>query len=143
MKKITKEKSINVYNQDVKKLGRYEYTGDDRYSAVTAGKKQSEEILKSIKSQRLKKPFRILDVGSGDGTYTFELYEKLRPKFIVGFDFAKGGVGIARKRVRKKDVRKIRFINSSIYSVDKKIKEKFDVAVIRGVLHHLYYPEKE
>ncbi len=142
MKKITKEKSINVYNQDVKKLGRYEYTGDDRYSAVTAGKKQSEEILKSIKSQRLKKPFRILDVGSGDGTYTFELYEKLRPKFIVGFDFAKGGVGIARKRVRKKDVRKIRFINSSIYSVDKKIKEKFDVAVIRGVLHHLYYPEK-
>lgn len=142
MKKITKEKNISVYNQDIKKLGRYEYTGEDRYSAITAGRKQSEEILRSIKSLRLKKPYKILDVGSGDGTYTFELYEKLNPKLIVGFDFSKGGVEIARKRVKKKDARKIKFINSSIYNVDKKIRENFDVAVIRGVLHHLYYPQR-
>lgn len=142
MKKITKEKNISVYNQDIKKLGRYEYTGEDKYSAITAGRKQSEEILRSIKSLRLKKPYKILDVGSGDGTYTFELYEKLNPKLIVGFDFSKGGVEIARKRVKKKDARKIKFINSSIYNVDKKIRENFDVAVIRGVLHHLYYPQR-
>lgn len=142
MKKTVKEKNINVYNQDVKKLGRYEYTGLEMYSAVTAGKKQSEEILKAIRSQRFEKPLTILDVGSGDGTYTFELYEELHPKLIVGFDFAKAGIRIARKRIKEKDVKKIKFINSSIYTVDKKIKEKFDVAVIRGVLHHLYYPQK-
>ena len=142
MKKIRKEKNISAYNQDVKKLGRYEYTGQDRYSSITAGKKQSEEILKSIKYLRLKKPFRILDVGSGDGTYTFELYKKLNPALIVGFDFAREGVEIAMKRVKKKDVKKIKFINSSIYNVDKKIKGKFDVAVIRGVLHHLYQPQR-
>lgn len=142
MKKIIKEKNVSVYNQDVKKLGRYEYTGEDRYSAITAGRKQSEEILRSIKSLKLKKPYKILDVGSGDGTYTFELYEKLNPKLIVGFDFSKGGVEIARKRVKKKDARKIKFVNSSIYNVDKKIREKFNVAVIRGVLHHLYYPQR-
>lgn len=140
--KTKKEKNISVYNEDIKKLGRYEYTGDDRYSAITAGKKQSEEILKSIKSLRLKKPYQILDVGSGDGTYTFELYEKLNPQLIVGFDFAKSGVEIAKKRIKKKDAKKIKFVNSSIYNVDKKIKERFDVAVIRGVLHHLYYPEE-
>ncbi len=138
--KTRKEKNIDIYNQDVKKLGRYEYTGQDRYSSITAGKKQSEEILKSIRSLKLKKPFRILDVGSGDGTYTFELYEKLNPKFIVGFDFALAGVEIARKKIKKRDTKKIMFINSSIYNVDKKIKEKFDIAVIRGVLHHLYQP---
>ncbi len=142
MKKITKEKNIHVYNQDVKKLGRYEYTGEDRYSAVTAGRKQSEEILKSIKSLKLKKPFTILDVGSGDGTYTFELYEKLNPRLILGFDYSKGGIEIARKRIKKKEAGKIRFVNASVYGVDRKIKEKFDVAVIRGVLHHFYYPQK-
>ena len=83
MKKTIKEKNIKVYNEDIKKLGRYEYTGLDMYSAVTAGKKQSEEILKSIRSQKLKKPLLILDVGSGDGTYTFELLEKLNPKKII------------------------------------------------------------
>ena len=140
--KTRKEKNINVYNQDIKKLGRYEYTGDDRYSTVTARKKQSQQILKSIRSLKLKKPYKILDVGSGDGTYTFELYEKLNPKLIVGFDFSKGGIEIAKKRIKKKDSKKIKFINSSIYTVNKKIKENFDVAVIRGVLHHLYNPQR-
>src|SRR3990167_4309878 len=107
--KTRKEKNINVYNQDIKKLGRYEYTGDDRYSTVTAGRKQSEEILKSIRSLKLKKPYKILDVGSGDGTYTFELYEKLNPKLIVGFDYAEEGIRIAKKKIRKKDAKRINF----------------------------------
>lgn len=140
--KTKKEKNVSVYNEDIKKLGRYEYTGQEKYSSVTAGNKQSEEILKSIRSLRLKKPYRILDVGSGDGTYTFELFEKLDPKLIVGFDFAKSGVEIANKKIKKKDAKEIKFITSSIYTVDKKIIDKFDVAVVRGVLHHLYNPER-
>jgi ubiquinone/menaquinone biosynthesis C-methylase UbiE len=141
MKKIKIEKNVDQFNQDVKNLGGYAYTDENIYSAVTAGKKQSEEILKTINACS-KKPLRILDVGSGDGTYTFELFEKLNPKKIVGFDFAKNGVKIANERIKKKDIKRIKFIESSIYDIDKKIKDKFDVAVVRGVLHHLYNPQK-
>ena len=140
--KTKKEKNVSEFDKDVRKLGRYEYTGIEKYSTITASKKQSEEILKSIRSLRLKKPFTILDVGSGDGTYTFELFEALGPKKILGFDYAKEGVEVARKRIKKKDRNKIKFIESSIYDVNKKIEEKFDVAVIRGVLHHLYQPQR-
>lgn len=141
MKKRKIEKSIEEFNQDVKNLGGYAYTNKNIYSAVTAGKKQSEGILKAI-NERFKKPLRIVDVGSGDGTYTFELFEKLKPKKIVGFDFAKDGIKIANERIKKKDIKRIKFIESSIYDVNKKIKSKFDVAVVRGVLHHLYNPKK-
>jgi len=139
--KIRKEKNIEQFNKDVNNLGGYAYTDQNIYSAVTASKKQSEEILEVIKSQ-FKKPLRIIDVGSGDGTYTFELFEKLNPKVIVGFDFAKEGVKIANERIKKKAANKIKFIESSIYDVNKKIKDKFNVAVVRGVLHHLYQPQK-
>ena len=97
--------------------------------------------IKSIKEQ-LEKPQRIIDVGSGDGTYTFELFQIFKPKKIVGFDFSREGVEIAKKKIKKKDLDKIKFIESSIYDVNKKIKEKFDIAIVRGVLHHLYQPER-
>src|SRR3989344_3555766 len=131
-----KEKNISKFNKDVKMLGGYAYTDQNIYSAVVASKKQSDGILKAIRSQKFKKPLKILDVGSGDGTYTFELYQKLSPKKIVGFDYAEEGVRIAKKKIRKKDAKRINFLVSSVYVVDKKIKEKFDVAVVRGVLHH-------
>lgn len=141
MKKRAIEKNVEQFNQDVKNLGRYAYTDQNIYSAVIASKRSSEEILKTIRSQ-FKKPIRIIDVGSGDGTYTFDLFEKLKPKIIIGFDFAKEGVKIANERIKKKDAKKIKFIESSIYDVNKKIKDKFDVAIVRGVLHHLYDPQK-
>lgn len=141
--KRRKEKNIQVFNQDVKNRGGYVYTDVTIYSAYIASLKQSEEILRMVKKALgKKKNFTILDIGSGDGTYTFELFEKLKPKKIVGFDVAKEGVDIANKKIKKKDKGRIKFYESGIYDVNDVIKEKFDVAVIRGVLHHLYEPEK-
>lgn len=137
------EKNIGMFNKDVRELGGYAYTNLDIYSARVASEKQSNEIMRMVKLYtRKKKYITILDVGSGDGTYTFELFDKLHPKMIVGFDFADDGVKIARKRTDKKYADKIKFVTSSIYDINKKIKNKFDVAIIRGVLHHLYEPQK-
>lgn len=141
MKKTTIEKNVEQFNKDVNNLGGYAYTDQNIYSAVTASEKQSEEILKAVRKQ-FKKPIRIIDVGSGDGTYTIELLEKLNPKMIIGFDYAKDAVEIAKKRISNKNAHKIKFIQCNIYDVNKKIKDKFDVVVIRGVLHHLYRPQK-
>lgn len=140
---LKKEKNVDVFNKDVKKLGGYAYTNKNIYSARVASIKQSTEIIRMVEQFcGKKKNISILDIGSGDGTYTFELLEKLNPKMIVGFDYAKDGVEIAKNRIKKKDNGRIKFIECSIYDADKKIKNKFDVAVIRGVLHHLYHPEK-
>lgn len=141
MKRIT-EKNIKVFEKDVKAGGKYQYTDFDKYSAYIATKRQSIEIIRLLKDI-YKKNFTILDVGCGDGTFTFEIYDEIKPKRIVGFDNAKLAVQAAQKRVKSKDKAKISFKVCNIYDVDKVFaKEKFDVAVVRGVLHHLYEPEK-
>lgn len=143
MKKTIVEKNIQAFDKDVQELGGYVYTTRNIYSTRVAAKKQSDEMIKMVKLFSGKKNgLTILDVGSGDGTYTLELFEKLNPKLIVGFDYAKAGVEIAKRKISKKNVHKIKFIQCSIYDVHKKIKNKFDVAVVRGVLHHLYQPQK-
>ena len=142
MMKKGKEKNISKFNEDVLKLGGYAYTNENIYSARVASEKQSAGIIKAVKSQKLKRPVKILDVGSGDGTYTFELYKHLKPDLIVGFDYAKEGVEIAKKMTKKTDRSKIKFQTVSIYDADKKIEGKFGVVVIRGVLHHLYNPRR-
>lgn len=142
-KRRNKEKNIQVFNSDVKKRGRYVYTDINIYSANIASLKQSEEIISLVKGALgKKKDYTVLDVGSGDGTYTFELMQELKPKKIVGFDVAREGVSIANRKIKTSQKGKIKFIQASIYDADKKIKQRFDVAVVRGVLHHLYQPEK-
>lgn len=140
--KRRKEKNIQVFNEDVKRKKSYVYTDSKIYSAYTANLKISAEIVRMVKTAVGRGKITILDVGSGDGTYTFELMEKIKPKKIIGFDIAKEGVDIANKKIRKKDRNKIKFLNSSIYEADKVIKQKFDVVVVRGVLHHLYNPKR-
>ncbi len=140
--RIKKEKVISVYNKDVAKTGRYIYTDIRRLSARLATKRQTDEIVNTIllKIGRNKK---ILDVGCGDGTFTLELLKKVSPKKIVGFDNSKMGIKFAQEKVKKGKLRKIKFFQASIYDIDKKIKKgEFDVAIIRGVLHHLYEPKK-
>ena len=140
---VKPEKNVSEFNKDVRKFGTYAYTNPDIYSARVVAKKQSYEIMRMVRRYSPKKTgMTILDIGSGDGTYTFELFEHFKPKKIVGFDYAEDGVNLANKRIRKKHGSKIRFIQCSIYDVKKHIKEHFDVAVIRGVLHHLYEPQK-
>lgn len=141
--KRKKEKNISVFNNDVKKAGRYVYTDENICSAYIAGHKQSEEIIRLVKKvAKKKKNISIVDIGSGDGTYTFELLEEIQPNKIMGFDIAKEGVEIANKKIKKGDRGRIKFVQSSIYESDKIIKQKFDIAVIRGVIHHLYEPTK-
>ena len=138
-----REKNVSEFNKDVRKLGTYAYTNPKIYSARVVAEKQSCEIMRMVRQYSPKKTgMTILDIGSGDGTYTFELLEYFKPKKIVGFDYAEEGIKLANKRIKKIHRSKIKFIQCSIYDIKKHIKEHFDVAVIRGVLHHLYEPEK-
>lgn len=135
-----KEKNISVFNRDVISTGNYAYTTNTLFSAKIATQRQSKEILSLLK-QFFSKDVSILDVGCGDGIFTLEIFNKIKPKSIVGFDIAKQAVLRARKRITNSSTKKITFVECSIYDTKKRFsKQNFSVGIVRGVLHHLYRP---
>lgn len=141
---MTKKKKtkISAFDADIKKNGRYQYANFEQYSIYIATKRQSEEISSLLK-QHTNKNSIILDVGCGDGTFTFELFKEVNSKKIVGFDIAKEAIKVAQKSVPAKDKKRIIFQEGSIYDADKMFKKNsFDIIVVRGVLHHLENPQQ-
>lgn len=132
----TKEKNIKTFCQDIKKNKGYLYTQTNKLSCKIANLKQSESIH-SICGNLAGKS--IIDVGCGDGTYTFE-FLKYKPKYILGVDPAKDAISIAKSRYEKFHPN-IKFITTNIYKLNT-LGKHFDIAIVRGVLHHLYQTEK-
>jgi ubiquinone/menaquinone biosynthesis C-methylase UbiE len=131
-----------VYNEDVQNTGRYIYTDKNLYSAVIATQKQTNEIHALIKSITTKQ-IKILDIGCGDGTYTLEMANVIKPQKIIGFDIANEAIKFARNNIPKTQINKIFFEVGNVYNLSKKYsKKEFDLAVFRGVLHHLDHPQK-
>lgn len=140
--KIKREKNINVFNNDAIQKDSYLYTQDNLYSASIATSRQTDEIIKLIK-KFFPRQIRIIDIGCGDGKYTIELFKNLSPKLILGIDPAKKAVSVAKKRIKNSYKDRIIFKEGNIYNINKLVrKEQFDLAIIRGVLHHLYNPKK-
>ncbi len=141
--KRKKEINVKAFNDDIKNKGRYQYANFEKYSIYIATKRQTEEIVRVLKLH-VKKNSSILDVGCGDGTFTFEIYKRFHPKIIIGFDDAKSAINVASKSVKTKDKKNIIFLHGNVYNAHRMFKKtySFDVIVIRGVLHHLYNPQQ-
>lgn len=139
---MKREKNINVFNSDIKKNGKYMYSDFSQYSARVATKRQTNAIL-DILEKNFSSTISLLDCGCGDGTFTLELLKSKKVKHIVGFDVAKHAVSQAKILVPKKFAKKVSYTICNMYGIKKKFeKNTFNVAVVRGVLHHLYNPEK-
>ena len=76
---------------------------------------------------------KIIDIGCGDGAFTFEFLE-FSPDSILGIDNSELSIEVAKKNIGSKS--KIQFAVEDIYNL-KKIGKHFDIAIVRGVLHHL------
>lgn len=137
-----KQKNTASFNKDIKNNGRYQYTNFNKYSAYIATKKQSDEIVKLLK-EYTSKNINILDVGCGDGTFTFEILKAVNPKKITGFDYVKSAICVANSAIQSKAKDKIKFLYGDVYNAHKMFKKNsFEVIIIRGVLHHLDKPEQ-
>jgi len=137
-----REKNIKVFNEDVKQNAGYVYTSDKLYSAKIATAKQTEELTKFI-AKYFSKDIKIIDIGCGDGKYTIDLFKSFSPALIVGTDPASDAINIAKGRIKGSYKGKVFFKVGNIYDIDKLFKKgQFDLAIIRGVLHHLYEPQK-
>lgn len=122
------------FNHDIVKNGGYLYTEKSSYSSKIANKRLTEIALNFLELKNKK----VIDVGCGDGVYTNILYKIGKPKLIIGIDAAGRAVDGAQKKYgrkniffKKEDCNKISFDNG-----------KFDIAIARGLLHHLFDPRK-
>jgi len=125
------------FDQDVEKRGAYEYTDGSRFSAVLANQRYTQMILSAVPFTDLD----VVDVGAGDGTYTAELARLSRARAILGVEPSAPAVDRARSAFEK-TITNLRF--SCEFTEDLiRSGRRFDVAVYRGVLHHVVDPREE
>jgi ubiquinone/menaquinone biosynthesis C-methylase UbiE len=136
------EKTRSVYNSDIIENGGYLYSGKQVYSASIATQKQTDEINLLIHNY-FSNIQSFIDYGCGDGTFTYEIIKYFKITNAIGIDIANQAIKIAQKRYGNRNSHTIHFEVGNIYNLPKKIKSKrFNFGLLRGVLHHLEYPQK-
>ena len=124
----------NPFNLDAQNNQGYLYSTNASLSSKLANQRLTDITLESI--QLVKK--NVIDIGCGDGTYTIEVYDRGNPSLIIANDIAESAVHIA---CDKSGQRNIRYQVNSAYELPFANKT-FDIAVLRGVLHHLDDPRR-
>ncbi|MCY7350589.1 MAG: class I SAM-dependent methyltransferase [Cytophagaceae bacterium] len=128
------KQNVSVFNENVRENGGFLYTTNASFSSYVANKRISEAIFRHIQPE-----YRTLvDIGCGDGVYTNEIKQNFPQLHVEGFD-------PAAKAVERASVNfpNVKFSARSILDVNQALPgKKFDVAVIRGVLHHLSDQQK-
>jgi 2-polyprenyl-3-methyl-5-hydroxy-6-metoxy-1,4-benzoquinol methylase len=128
----TTEAKARPFNDDVAENEGYRYTTNASLSSEMANERLTAETLARLDLAGR----RVLDVGCGDGVYTEQLLLRGRPAVIVGTDLAADAIELAQRRFAGRDG--LRFAVNDIYSTPEL--GHFDVAVVRGVLHHVPDP---
>jgi len=129
-----KKSGVYPFDNDITLNGGYLYTTNSILSSKLANERLTKATVEMVNLRNK----RIIDVGCGDGSYTYELYKRYQPKQIVGIDASKNAIKLARALYAKKGVQ---FVLCSIYSLTKMF-DLFDIAIVRGVIHHVEHPYK-
>jgi len=129
---MTLKRNVAVFDQDVTAVGGYRYTTDQRLSVRLANARMTRGIAQAGGLDGK----RVLDVGCGDGTFT-ETLIGMGAASILAMDPAANAVEAARQRFETAGLgARIEARVFDVYALAT-IGERFEVAVVRGVLHHL------
>ncbi|AOS81326.1 MULTISPECIES: class I SAM-dependent methyltransferase [Hydrogenophaga] len=133
----TKE-NVNRFDADVKATGSYAYTAEKLSSQLANGR-----ITAGISAVYPFQGKRVLDLGCGDGAYTV-MFADLGVESVLGIDPAATAIEAATRRAAAAGVAdRVRFGMGNIYELGDLLDEnRFDVIVLRGVLHHLPDPAR-
>lgn len=123
------------FESDIDAFGRYQYTGSDRFSTMRANRRFSDMILSAADMRGR----RVVDVGCGDGTYTVLLAQESGAASVLGIDPAQAAVAAAESRPAP-DTVAFRHGTAATLTAEGAV---FDVAIYRGVIHHVADPAGE
>ena len=128
--------TIAQFDQDVVSHGGYLYTEKPSKSSLLA----NERLTKATLALLDLKDKTVIDIGCGDGIYTKKLYWQGKPKLMVGIDAARQAIVKAKKNYGTSKKNLI-FETGNCYEISYPDK-KFDIAIARGLVHHLQKPQK-
>src|SRR5262249_37082692 len=131
------ERNIAVFHSDTLEHGGYVYTAVERWSSRVATGKQTVGILRLLEKY-FPRAVRIADIGCGDAAFTLDIASRFRPASIRGIDPAAAAIEAARQRIPAAVSGILRYEVGDIYDAQS---QPGEIAVIRGVLHHLDRPE--
>jgi len=120
------------FDLDIEANGGYRYTTNAGLSSRLANERQTLATLALVELEGRS----VIDVGCGDGTYTAELAARAAPRQILGLDPAALAIASAANRYPE-----LRFEVGDEHWLES-TDERFDVAIVRGVLHHATDPER-
>lgn len=125
------------FDQDIEKKGAYVYTDQSLLSARMANERYTKIILSCANFAGKS----VVDVGSGDGTYTAEIAQCSGAASVLGVEPSAKAVERAAAIYRNLFPR----LKFKCGSSEMLLREKpqFDIAVYRGVLHHVPDPKEE
>jgi 2-polyprenyl-3-methyl-5-hydroxy-6-metoxy-1,4-benzoquinol methylase len=129
---MARERNVKEFSRDIEELGGYAYTGEK-----LSGKLSNARVTKAVLEMARIRDKRVIDVGCGDGTYTMELLEA-GAREVLGVDASQAAIEKAREKAS--GIANIRFEACDIYRME--AEPVYDLAVVRGILHHLYDAER-
>ncbi|MGH9561321.1 MAG: class I SAM-dependent methyltransferase, partial [Terracidiphilus sp.] len=132
------ERNIAAFNADTVQHGGYVYTTVDRWSSHYATGRQTDELVRML-FENYSSSIRIVDIGCGDGTFTKEIANRFRASAIRGIDPAANAVRAASSQLAQGLSGIVSFETGDIYSIEARGE---DLAIVRGVLHHLDRPKE-
>lgn len=125
---ITQKRNVDEFNADVKNNQGYRYTHNAPYSSIVANARITAATLKAIPDGTVS----IIDIGCGDGTYSHTL-KTLRPQVsVTGIDPAADAISTAKEKFPE-----VKFNVGDLLDPSTLPSTKYDLGIIRGVLHHL------
>lgn len=122
------------FDRDIAATGSYAYSTGERLSSKLAVARHTSAIVEALDLCGK----RVADIGGGDGYSAIDLYDRSAPASIVSLDAAVQALAVARNRAGS---RPLTFLAASAYELPF-AGNTFDVALFRGVLHHLDDPGK-
>ena len=124
----TQKRNVSRFNSDVAANEGYLYTTNARFSSLVANRRQTEATLAAIPAGAK----TLIDIGCGDGTYTAAIKAARPDLACTGFDPASAAVESARRKFTD-----VEYIIGDLLDPATHPVRKFDVGVVRGVIHHL------
>jgi ubiquinone/menaquinone biosynthesis C-methylase UbiE len=125
----TLKKNVTVFDSNATENGGFLYTTNATFSSHVANKRISDEIFGFIDPSYK----TLIDIGCGDGMYTDNIKQNFPHLEVFGFDPAGKAIEIASRKYPDVKFDTLNVLDPNLPIPDK----KYDVAVIRGVLHHL------